>query len=260
LKHYPYHNKKQKRLDNWLISKMHEYIRKSTHAMDAMELREATTLLFFQFYDNLRWYTRRGGAHKAVIKEVLENWIKMICPIVPHTAEEIWERLGNKSLISTEEWPSYDEEKIDLLVESQEKVLENIIGDIRSVIKLSKIAQPKETTLFIAPQWKFDLFRELKKQIEVTRDVGQIMREIMRDENVRKNAKDVNKIILGLVKDPSRIPDIVGNMQDELDFFESNKGFLGDELGVQVKVVQAEQSKEAKAGQAMPGKAAVLIK
>ena len=251
---------KQKQLDDWLLSRTHACIKNSTSVMDNMNLREATTLLFFQFYDDLRWYVRRGGANKTLVKDVLAHWVKMVCPIIPHSAEELWATLGHTSLVSAEDWPGYEEKNIDLLAESQEKVLDRVINDIRSVITLSKIEKPKEVALFVAPQWKFDLFREIKKQIAVTRDIGQIMKAVMRDEHVKKNAKDVSKIITSVVKDPARLPPIVGHMNEELDFFDSAKEFLSREIGVDISVVQADTSEETKAKQAMPGKPAVLVK
>ena len=46
----------------------------------------------------------------------------MISPLAPHLAEELWQLLGYKSLVSEQKWPRYEnkfltEENINLIVQ-----------------------------------------------------------------------------------------------------------------------------------------------
>ena len=48
----------------------------------------------------------------------LKSFIGILCPFAPHLCEELWEMLGEKSLLSTSPWPTYDEAKtVDSVVE-----------------------------------------------------------------------------------------------------------------------------------------------
>jgi len=46
----------------------------------------------------------------AVVREALEALVLMISPYAPHTAEELWERLGHTGGLTATSWPTFDEE------------------------------------------------------------------------------------------------------------------------------------------------------
>ncbi len=48
--------------------------------------------------------------HPAVLRETLEVILRVLSPIVPHMAEELWERLGHGESIFTAGWPEADPE------------------------------------------------------------------------------------------------------------------------------------------------------
>ncbi|MGV8025170.1 MAG: leucine--tRNA ligase [Anaerolineaceae bacterium] len=53
---------------------------------------------------------RAGGASAtSVWKEVTSVYLRMLAPVCPHIAEEIWERLGLGYSIHTQSWPEVDE-------------------------------------------------------------------------------------------------------------------------------------------------------
>ena len=59
----------------------------------------------------------------------------MISPIVPHLAEELWEKLGHSDTITYEAWPTYDETK---LVDDTVEIAVQINGKVRAKIVVSK--------------------------------------------------------------------------------------------------------------------------
>lgn len=90
-------------------------------------------------------------------KEGTEDLLKMLSPFAPHTAEELWHSLGNKSFISLEKWPKFDERKINPKLEEQEKQIETLINDIQSVAKLVKEKSKKTVTkafVYVLPKEK----------------------------------------------------------------------------------------------------------
>jgi leucyl-tRNA synthetase len=44
----------------------------------------------------------------AVVKEALDALVLMIAPFAPHTAEELWERLGHPGTLAAASWPTFD--------------------------------------------------------------------------------------------------------------------------------------------------------
>ena len=118
---------------------------------------------------------------QEVSKDTLEKFLKLLHPFCPHFTEELWEKIGNKSFISLANWPKYDEGKIDLQAEETEKIIENTISDIRSVLELTKTDKPEEIILFVADKWKYKFISDLKKAMEKTRDIGKIGRASCRE-------------------------------------------------------------------------------
>ena len=52
----------------------------------------------------------KGNAHPAVLRAVIETVLKVLSPIVPHFAEELWERIGHTGSIFASGWPGADAE------------------------------------------------------------------------------------------------------------------------------------------------------
>lgn len=64
-----------------------------------------------------------------------EGFVKLLSPVGPHLAEELWERLGHSSTISYENWPRYDETK---LVEDEVEIVLQVMGKVRAKISVPK--------------------------------------------------------------------------------------------------------------------------
>ena len=72
-------------------------------------------------YEHLRFNTAISQlmvfineANKADVLPIsfMEGFVKLLSPICPHIAEELWEKLGHSGTISYEAWPAYDEGKL----------------------------------------------------------------------------------------------------------------------------------------------------
>ncbi|WP_214484874.1 leucine--tRNA ligase [Bacillus sp. SM2101] len=73
--------------------------------------------------------------------EYMEGFIKLLAPITPHIAEELWSKLGNKHTITYEEWPTYAEEK---LVDIEVEIVVQINGKVRAKLLASHEANSEE--------------------------------------------------------------------------------------------------------------------
>ena len=77
----------------------------------------------------------------VIPKEYAEGFIKMLSPVAPHIAEEIWSILGHAETITYESWPTYDESK---LVEDQVEIVLQVMGKVRNKVSVSKDATKEE--------------------------------------------------------------------------------------------------------------------
>ncbi len=73
--------------------------------------------------------------------EYAEGFVKLLSPVCPFLAEELWSMLGHDNTIAYETWPTYDEAK---LVEDEIEVPVQINGKVRAVVKVAKEATAEE--------------------------------------------------------------------------------------------------------------------
>ncbi|WP_019243947.1 MULTISPECIES: leucine--tRNA ligase [Bacillus] len=74
----------------------------------------------------------------ALPKAYIEGFVKMIAPIVPHIAEELWSKLGHEESIAYAAWPAYDEAK---LVDDEVEIVVQINGKVKA-----KLMVPADAT------------------------------------------------------------------------------------------------------------------
>jgi len=76
-------------------------------------------------------------AYKQTVlpKEYVEGVVKLLSPIAPHLAEELWSKLGHSSTISYEAWPTFDEAK---LVENEVEIVVQVNGKVRAKLLVAK--------------------------------------------------------------------------------------------------------------------------
>jgi leucyl-tRNA synthetase len=80
--------------------------------------------------DSTRW----------ALREALEIFVRLIGPMTPHLAEELWQSLGHKSLLADSPWPLAEDA---LLVDDTVTVAVQLNGKLRGTIALAKDA-PKD--------------------------------------------------------------------------------------------------------------------
>ncbi len=69
----------------------------------------------------------------AVLREVLETIVRLLSPIVPHFAEELWQALGHNKSIFAAGWPEADEE---IAKEEELKLAVQVNGKVRGHVTL----------------------------------------------------------------------------------------------------------------------------
>ncbi|MBM6940696.1 leucine--tRNA ligase [Limosilactobacillus coleohominis] len=107
--------------------------------------------------------------------EYMEGFIKMISPIMPHMAEELWSQFHESDTITYQPWPTYDPNKI---VEDEVEMIVQVNGKVRAKIKMAKDTDRDEAEkLALADDnvKKFTDGKDIKKVIVVPNKIVNIV-------------------------------------------------------------------------------------
>jgi len=119
-------------------SLLHSIIRDASVDYDDFQYRRVTIMLK-DLFDSL-------AVQERVARRDLEACLKLLSPICPHIAEELWEKLGNKDFISLSSWPKVNLKKI---------LKKGVAGDLNGKIveRVKEIAkkETKRVYLYVIP-------------------------------------------------------------------------------------------------------------
>jgi leucyl-tRNA synthetase len=82
-------------------------------------------------------------------KKSLGVFLRLLAPVCPHIAEELWEKLGNKGFVSLAKWPEFDEKKINDELEKQYESVEKTVEDVKNILKIVKDKGGKAEKVYV---------------------------------------------------------------------------------------------------------------
>ena len=249
-----YDEKKLNDKDRYVISKMHITIRNVTEHIENFEFSLAIGKLM-EYFDVLQKYKEKN---REVFGEAAKNLVLMMLPFTPHLSEEMWHMLKCEGFASMQQWPAYDESKVDKKAEASAMLVDNTRKDIIEILRLTKIEAPKKITLFVAEKWKYEFMEKLKGAMKKTRDVGEIMKSLM-GTGLKAHGKEISRLVPKLAGDESKVPQFVLSQDEEFHALKDSSEHYAKEFNCKVEVLIAEDAKEGKAKQAMPSKSAILV-
>jgi leucyl-tRNA synthetase len=240
--------------DAYLTSKKNIVIKSITNDIDNFKLNNAVvTLMNYVNYI----YQVRDNVSSKVLSDALETLALLLNPFAPHLSEECYELIGGHGFSSTTKWPGVDEEKIDIKLHYLEELVDNTSKDIRSVLELAKIESPSEIEIIISEKWKYEFFSRAKELVASgIRNINELSKHIM-NSDLKKHGQEIMKALPKLV---DKLPEQILSQDAEKDAFLAVRVDLSSQFKCDVKIVIAENSKEAKAKQASPGKVAIVVK
>ncbi len=247
-------------LDAWdelMEYRLNSTIRNVTHELAELMIRDAINSII-RFINQLSAY-KKGIVEKELYDRSVDSLMLMLAPIVPHMAEEINQHRGSAEFASLRMWPGYDEEMLGEVTEFKWDMLDAVIEDIKDILVIIGKEEVEGIKLFTADSWKYrfvDIFRE---EFRKTKNFGEIMSRMMREEKLRKHGKTINRMIAQFLKKPSLAPDILLDSESEFEFFDLVKIILEKRFNCPVAVEFEGTTQEKKAGKALPGKPAIII-
>ncbi|MFE0504412.1 leucine--tRNA ligase [Peribacillus butanolivorans] len=108
----------------------HQTVKKVTENYEELKFNTAISQLMVFIND----------AYKAdsLPKVYIEGFVKLLAPVAPHIAEELWSKLGHSESITYGTWPAFDEAK---LVDNEVEIVIQINGKVKT-----KLMVPTDTT------------------------------------------------------------------------------------------------------------------
>jgi leucyl-tRNA synthetase len=113
-----------------LRRKLHQTLKQVTREMGELQFNTVVAALM-ELQNEMSQARSQGAAGTPAWSEALEIYLKMLAPIAPHIADELWERLGREGSIHLQPWPEVDEkaavaEEITLVVQVNGKLRDRI--------------------------------------------------------------------------------------------------------------------------------------
>jgi leucyl-tRNA synthetase len=113
-----------------LHRKIHQTIHAVTQDLDRFHFNKAVARLR-ELSNALEDFKGDG----QILREGLEAYTRLMAPIMPHIAEELWQMLGHKTLVVDSPWPVADEA---LLVNDTVTMAIQVNGKLRATITMAK--------------------------------------------------------------------------------------------------------------------------
>jgi leucyl-tRNA synthetase len=113
-----------------LRRKLHQTLRSVTHDFERFEFNTIVSGLM-ELMNEMYKAHQNGAGNSPVWQEVLEVYTLMLAPICPHTAEELWQKLGKPYSVHQQSWPKVDEaaasqDEITLVIQVNGKLRDRI--------------------------------------------------------------------------------------------------------------------------------------
>ncbi len=184
------------KLDLWMLARLDRAVREASDSMEKLRVRQCINRVLYELDNDQSWYTRRLGPEKSkkdsrllVLRRVAETRARLLAPIAPHTAEEVWSLLGNKGLVAQANWPEADEKSSSPQAEAAEMLVKQTLEDTMEILKTTKLV-PKRVVFYVSPEWKWNIFLMANRDDDGKEaGKGSFVARVMADPELRKLGK-----------------------------------------------------------------------
>ncbi len=114
-----------------LLAEANRVIRKVTEDIERFGFNTAIPQLMT--LTNHLVASARDGLGRATFDQVVEILVKLLSPMAPHIAHELWEQTGHDTMLALEPWPVWDE---TLAAESTATMVVQVNGKVRDRVEV----------------------------------------------------------------------------------------------------------------------------
>ena len=108
---------------------IHKTIIAVSEDLDALRFNRAVARLY-EFTNTL---TDRKDVGGETLRQAVETLVRLLAPMMPHLAEELWHRLGHTSLLAEEAWPEADP---SLAADENVTIAVQVAGKLRGTLEV----------------------------------------------------------------------------------------------------------------------------
>ncbi|MFX0072083.1 MAG: class I tRNA ligase family protein, partial [Candidatus Hermodarchaeota archaeon] len=255
-------NKSMSKLDKWMISKTHSTIKKITELSDKIELPWITgELRDFIVNDISRWYIMLNRENLDIYSEdpnklqimkllfdILFKVLLLLSPINPMLSEEIYLKMFKPYLksmklnetvsIHLQNWPEYDQSKIDEELEEKMDFIRNLIEIIRALKDENRIRLrwPNKRLIIEPKEGMPEIeFKDIIKNVGNIKEL-EIKDKIKQTKNLLKSESKYCNIYLDISVDDEILSErIVNDLIRNIQFSrKKNKYNVGEEISLKI--------------------------
>ncbi len=236
-------------LDKWMLSRLNSAAQAATASMEKLRVREVINTVLYQIENDTAWYQRRLGPRKKqdgrdrVLKQVYDFKARMIAPLAPHVAEEMWASLGNKGLVAKADWPEFEENLHDSAAEAAESIIRQTLDDTAEILRATGLT-PKRITYYSASPWKWRIYQEaLGRAVNSQTSQGNFIGNMMSYIELRSIGKPAVDFASKAIRQATQMKEELRNARvglelKEMKILEDAKDFFSREFKAEIQVGQ----------------------
>ncbi len=246
----------------WILAATNEMVYKTSEAAHEFAYRKYVTEAFFEQLNRVEEYKSMisdGDEKRRVLSDIIDKWLRVLAPVVPHMAEELWSRMDKPGYISFAAFPRYDSCYSESL--AQKGFIDSLIDDILSIQAALK-RDIESIYIYLATPWKYELYEAARGLDDPS--IVNIMARTRDHPHLSKHLKEIARLVPGIAQAFAQpVPsDKVLSFEGESEALFAAKEYLARKFEKNV-YVEVEGSGEYDPGnrarRALPAKPAIYV-
>ncbi|WP_254521535.1 leucine--tRNA ligase [Natrinema caseinilyticum] len=199
----------------------------------------------------LRQYADYTEPHADTYARGLSAVVRLLAPVAPHLAEELYDELGRDGFVAEADWPTAEVDRDR--VAKRRRLVQNTREDIRDIVEVAGIEDPDAIDVVVAPDWKYDAL-----EIAIESDADNLIGELMGESHIREHGDDAASYGQDLQAEREALT-MTLESDDEYATLESAAWLIEREFDAPVHVVSADEASDDLLTNAEPGRPAIEI-
>ena len=199
----------------------------------------------------LRQYADYTEPHAGTYERGLEAVVRLLAPVAPHLAEELWDELDHEGLVVDAPWPTAEVDREH--VRKRRRLVENTREDVRDIVEVAGIEDPQRIDVVVAPDWTYDAV-----EIAIESDADNLIGELMQRDHIREQGDAAADFGQDLQAEREALERTLGP-EEEYAALESAAWLLEREFEAPVDVIRADEADDDVLANAEPGRPAIEI-
>ena len=250
------------------LSACETHLGEAIKQLESFNGRDYVTHVFHQMLKEAEFYQRSAigvtkSEKQAALRHIIDPWNLVLSPMIPHFSEDINNRLGSTEFCSLRLLPKFKFSKKTAVLMKQTHYVKDLMDDIQSIIELKRDS-PKKIIVYIAPEWKQELFTEISKILGGgSFNIGKIMGKIKTYPQFASKLKEIAKELKSIRGDAKIFRKEFIGTKKELEAIVGYEKYVEEQFECPIEVYIAESDKIQdpmnKASKAQPTKPAIFM-